>query len=343
MELFDYMIFGTGLLLIVVGWLCYRFPNIINPYGSMSDERKALVDINGLKRATAIILTIMGLLVIVADVFHIFNVIDIKVASWVFTGSVLVMIVPIIIAMKKYNGFGRDKTGEGVYGPRLEKPSKIALVVLGLTVVFVAVILAMSSRQQQITVGEESVKISGMYGREIPLAEIVSVEILEKLPPIKMRINGSSTGKYSKGHFLLENGEKCMLFVRHKTPPYIEMHTSDNLFYFNGSNEEETLSLFKTIDARLRDTRRETVSVVPCPAVPCPASKKEKTDARPTTGNNDNRPLYRHGGQGSAISQARGIRPCVWEIAGQARNDGSELRFVPCPAVPCPASKNERG
>ncbi len=317
MELFDYMIIGTGLLLIVVGWLCYRFPNMINPYGGMSDERKALVDIEGLKRATAIILTIMGLLVIVADVFHIFNVFDIEVASWVFTGSVMVMIVPIIIAMKKYNGFGRDKTGEGVYGPRLEKPSKIALVVLGLTVVFVMVILAMSSRPQQITVGEESVKISGMYGREIPLAEIVSVEILEKLPPIKMRINGSSTGKYSKGHFLLENGEKCMLFVRHKTPPYIEMRTSDNLFYFNGSNEEETLSLFTKL--------------------------KEKNAVKPTTGKDDNHSLNRHGGQGSAISQARGIRPCVWEIAGQARNDGSALRFVPCPAVPCPASKIERG
>ena len=107
MELFDYMIFGTGLLLIVVGWLCYRFPNIINPYGSMSDERKALVDINGLKRATAIILTIMGLLVISASVFRIFNVIDLEVATWVFSGSILVMIIPLILAMKKYNGFGR--------------------------------------------------------------------------------------------------------------------------------------------------------------------------------------------------------------------------------------------
>ncbi|MBR1514467.1 MAG: DUF3784 domain-containing protein [Bacteroidales bacterium] len=253
MELFDYLIIGTGILLIVMGWLCYRFPNMINPYGSMSPERKALVDINGLKRATAIILTIMGLLIIVADVFRIFNVIDLEVASWLFPGSVLIMIIPIIIVMKKYNGFGRDKTGEGVYGPRLERPAKWTLVILGLSMVFVAVILAMSSRPQRITVGEESVKISGMYGREIPFADIVSVKVLEQLPPIKMRTNGSSTGKYSKGHFLLENDENCMLFVRHKMPPYIEIRTTDNLYYFNGASEEETLSLFKAIDARLRN------------------------------------------------------------------------------------------
>ena len=247
MELFDYMIIGTGLLLIVIGWLCYRFPNMINPYGSMSDERKALVDIEGLKRATAIILTIMGSLVIVADVLHVFNVIDVEVASWLFSGSILVMIVPIIIAMKKYNGFGRDKTGEGVYGPRLEKAPKIALVTLGLTMAFVVVIIAMSSRPQQIMVGEDSVKISGMYGREIPVADIVSVELLEKLPHIKMRTNGSSTGRYSKGHFLLENGEKCMLFVRHKMPPYIEIRTSHNLYYLNGATEGETMRLFEAL------------------------------------------------------------------------------------------------
>ena len=247
MELFDYMIIGTGLLLIVIGWLCYRFPNMMNPYGGMSEERKALVDIDGLKRATAIILTVMGLLMIVADMFHILNVIDIEVASWVFSGSGLVMIIPLIIAMKKYNGFGRDKTGEGVYGPRLEKAPKIALVILGLTMAFVVVIIAMSSRPQQIMVGEDSVRISGMYGREIPVADIVSVELLEKLPHIKMRTNGSSTGKYSKGHFLLEDDEKCMLFVRHKMPPYIELRTSDNLYYLNGATEGETMRLFEAL------------------------------------------------------------------------------------------------
>ena len=33
-------------------------------------------------------------------------------------------------------------------------------------------------------------------------------------------------------------------------------------------------------------------------------------------------PFYRHGGQGSAISQARRQNLIAQEIAGQARNDG---------------------
>ena len=323
MELFDYMIIGTGVLLIVMGWLCYRFPNMINPYGSMSDERKALVDIEGLKRATAIILTIMGLLIITADVLHIFNVIDVEVASWLFSGSILVMIVPIIIAMKKYNGFGRDKTGEGVYGPRLEKAPKIVLVTLGLAMAFIAVIIAMSSRPQQIKVGEDSVKISGMYGREIPVADIVSVELVEALPHVKMRTNGSSTGRYSKGHFLLEDDEKCMLFVRHKMPPYIEIRTTEGgLYYLNCDTKEETLEMFSKL--------------------------KETIDVKTITGNYGNRPLYRHGGQGSAISCAKRIILAFGRLriesamtAGQARNDGFGVGFVPRPEVASPVSKKE--
>ena len=260
MEFVNYMDMGIGLLLIVVGWLCYRFPNMINPYGSMSEERKALVDIDGLKRALAIIMTVIGGLMIVVALLGAFHVFDEMVSSWVFIGLCLAMLVPLFIAMRKYNGFGRDYTGEGVKdkgvslfrfnlfrlggGNQLKSASTVTWVITGLSLVFVAVIVATSIRPQQITVGEEKVSISGMYGRDIPVSDIVSVELLEKLPSIKMRTNGSSTGNYSKGHFMLENGEKCMLFVRHKMPPYIEIRTSDNLYYINGSSAEETLELF---------------------------------------------------------------------------------------------------
>lgn len=255
MEFIDYMNIGIGLLMIVVGWLCFRFPNMINPYGGMSEERKALVDIDGLKRATFIILAVTGVLLIVTALLSIFKVISEVMSVNIMTVLVLAMIVPLIIAMKKYNGFGRNKTGEGSslfrlklfrLGGRtqLESVPKVTWVIIGLSMVFVAVIVAKSVRPQQITVGEETVSISCMYGREIPIADIVSVELLESLPHIKMRTNGSSAGNYSKGHFLLENGENCMLFVRHKMPPYIEIRTSDNLYYLNGSSEEETLELF---------------------------------------------------------------------------------------------------
>ena len=69
--------------------------------------------------------------------------------------------------------------------------------------------------------------------------------------------NYLTTGKYSKGHFLLENDEKCMLFVRHKMTPYIEIRTTDNLYYLNGATEEETMELF----GKLKETMNAKLSV----------------------------------------------------------------------------------
>ena len=250
MELFDYMIIGTGLLLIVMGWLCYRFPNIINPYGGMSPERKALVDIKGLKKSVAITFYVAGGLLIVTALLSALKVIGLKMSVYAMTVIVLAMLVPLFVAMKKYNGYGRDKTGKGVYGPRLETAPKIALVVLALSVALVVILIAFTVRPLKIEVGEESVSISGMYGRSIPFCEIVSVELTDQLPPIAMRTNGASTRNHHKGHYLLENGEKCMLFVDTRVPLFIEMRTTETLYFLNGTDEEATLTLFYTIKGK---------------------------------------------------------------------------------------------
>ena len=117
---------------------------------------------------------------------------------------------------------------------------------MGLTAVLIIAIFSFGNQAPKIQVGEEEISISGMYGRHIPTSEVVSVELVEEMPPVQMRVNGSSTGKYNKGHFRLSNGENCLLFIRNRAP-YIELRTTDNLYYFNGDSEEETLELLSTI------------------------------------------------------------------------------------------------
>ena len=239
-----------GLFLIVMGWLCYRFPNMINPYGGLPPERKALVDIDGLKKASFIILAVTGMLLVVTALLSTFKVISEIMSINVMTVLVLAMIVPIIIAMKKYNGFGRDESGKIPWRSEMasKATSKATWVIIGLSMVFVAFIFVMSSRLE-VTMGEESVKISGMYGREIPVSEIVSVELLEKLPPMT-RTNGSDVGKYMKGHFRLKNGEKCMAYICIE-PPFIELRTTNDLYYLNTSEKEKTIALFEELKNKL--------------------------------------------------------------------------------------------
>lgn len=246
MTAIDYINLIMGVVLIGIGWLCYFFPNLINPYGNMSPERKALVDIEGLKWSTAIIMSVTGGLLLITVLLSYLKIIDEYMSGLLLTVIGLGMIIPLFIAMHRHNGFGRDRSGVLTPEQKKNKYSKLTWLIVGLSMVFVVVILLLASKPTKIEVGEESINISGMYGRDIPVSEIVSVELLEEMPAVAMRTNGSSTGRYNKGHFRLTNGENCMLFTRNKAP-YIEIRTTDNLYYINGDTEEETLDIFSKV------------------------------------------------------------------------------------------------
>lgn len=130
-------------------------------------------------------------------------------------------------------------------------------IIIGAAIVIIGVSLVVSrpamknmfkgmifiDQPQEIRVGEDTVEISCAYGCKIPVSEIVSVELLEEIPPFKLGLDGWYTRKFAKGRFLLKNGEKCMFFV-HREPPCIEMRTTDELYYLNGMSKEETERLF---------------------------------------------------------------------------------------------------
>lgn len=138
----------SGLILILLGWAIYRNPNWINPYGDMPPERKALVDIEGLKRVVAITLGVGGGLLIVAGLLSAFKVIDDNTSGIVMGAVCTAMMVPLVIAMRKYNGFGRDENGEGYYSLYMNKAAKITAVIVMVMVLAVIVVLyfAMKNR-----------------------------------------------------------------------------------------------------------------------------------------------------------------------------------------------------
>ena len=132
----------SGLILMLLGWLIYRNPNWINPYGEMPPERKALVDIEGLKRAVALTFGLGGGLLIIAGLLSAFKVIDDNTSGIVMGAVCTAMIVPLVIAMRKYNGFGRDENGEGYYSLYMNKAAKITVVIVTVMVAAVVVFLA---------------------------------------------------------------------------------------------------------------------------------------------------------------------------------------------------------
>ena len=267
MEIIDYINLGMGLLLIVVGLLCYRNPNLINPYGNMSPERKALVDIEGLKRVVAVTFVVTGFLLIVLATLTMTKIIDEMMTANVMIALVVAMMIPLFIAMWKYNGFGRQRKDadtpvfESPTRARLlkeEKKNKVAIwSVVIVPILCMGLFLALvlwGNKGPQYEISNECINVKGGgYHVTIPVADITSDSIWEHWPGIAMRTNGMSTNKVNMGHFRLKNGENCMMFIHEDGGPLLELRTSDGkLYYFNCATEEETQEMIAKVKSKRR-------------------------------------------------------------------------------------------
>ena len=79
--------------------------------------------------------------------------------------------------------------------------AKIGAGVLLATLIFVIILFVWSERESSIQIYKDEVSISGPYGLTIPFAEMDSIVLLEKIPKIRLRLNGISTSNVSKGKF----------------------------------------------------------------------------------------------------------------------------------------------
>ena len=327
MEIIDYTNLGLGLLLIVVGLLCYRNPNLINPYGRMSPERKAMVDIENLKRVVAITFGATGFLLIVTATLSMTKVIDEMMTANVMIALILAMMIPLFIAMWKYNGFGRKRNNSDdaqLTGTQErakfseEKKKKIALwSIIIVPILCLGLFLALviwGNKGPKYEISSECIKVKGGgYHATIPVADIISDSVWEHWPDIAIRINGMSTNKVNMGHFRLKNGENCMMFVHEDGGPLLELRTSDGgLYYLNCATEKETLEMIDKV--------------------------KEVIHTRPSTGYNDIHSLYPHGGEASAISCAQRhtsllrrlrVRPAMRALERSPKDSSLDCFVVP--------------
>ena len=255
MNVIDYTNLGIGLLLIVSGLLSYRYPNLINPYGGMSPERKALVDIEGLKKAVAITFGITGFLLIVTAALSMTKVIGEMTSVYVMIALVVAMMVPLFIAMGRYNGFGRDKENRLSNDVKQweKKKNKITIwfvvIITLLSLALIPILFFWGNKGPKYDISSECIKVKGGgYHATIPVADIISDSVWEQWPGIAMRTNGMSTNKANLGHFRLKNGENCMLFTHKEGGPLLELRTADGgLYYLNCAKEEETLEMIEQV------------------------------------------------------------------------------------------------
>jgi flagellar biosynthesis GTPase FlhF len=118
------------------------------------------------------------------------------------------------------------------------------------TGVAVVLLIVAAVRRERVLVFEDGIKIKDwLYPLTIPNDTIVSISLVDRLPKLIRRTNGTGIGLILKGYFTLKNSsqehsENATLYVRNRNASAIEIRTVKGLVYINQNTDELTQELF---------------------------------------------------------------------------------------------------
>ena len=214
-----------------------RWYFLISGYNMMSKEEQAKVDIEGVAKAIGWMSYILGALFIGMGLLIEFEQWNLL---WVITIAIIFVPLCFIFYSRRFYPKGMKRTSTG--SPKMKR---ISMVVTVVTLIGAGIIVYFSIQPTKFNVESEAFEISGMYGDKISWEEISEIQLVNELPEIAIRSNGTSIGSIRKGNFKFKNGEKAKLFVDRSVPAFITFTWNDELYYLNKSTVEETEKLFE--------------------------------------------------------------------------------------------------
>lgn len=237
-----YFLFGT--IIIAMGLIVHKGKAyfLISGYNTYTKEKKKNVDVESIAKRMGYWSYINGG---VAYLGGILTGLGVNNLMGLVLGVFAVSTVILLVTLQKFdhNMFderGRLK-GEG------RKQLTIGGIITVISLLLVGVLLFFSTRPTAIVRLEDSIEIKGMYGEEIHFEDIETVELMENLPVITRRTNGSAVGSKLKGYFATKDYGSMKLFLDKSKPPYIFIQTPKRKYLFNLENEDLTNETYQYI------------------------------------------------------------------------------------------------
>lgn len=238
-----------GAFFIFVGLTVHVFKwyFLISGYNTMPKEKKANVNVKGLGRLIGIYSYINGGVLIAMGVLNALGIKQVLTPAIVFIG---ISTVYLLIKAQKYDGNIYDENGKLRKGAWKQFILPVGIVVA--TIVFVVVLMFFSSQQTNVTFTDDGIQIHGMYGDIYAWDSIKAVKLMEELPAIEWRTNGSALGPNLKGYFKTKKLGSVKLFVNTEKPPFIYLETDDGITILNLSGEDETKETYEKILGKIK-------------------------------------------------------------------------------------------
>lgn len=121
------------------------------------------------------------------------------------------------------------------------------LIVIFSTLAVIIILAFRGSVENKVVLKPQEMDIQGLYGMDILKKDILNIEIVDELPPIKERSNGFAGNNLCKGEFVLEDDSKCKLFINRGIPIFVRLTCKDDVLYINTKDSAETQNLYQSI------------------------------------------------------------------------------------------------
>jgi len=241
-----FIIIGFIFIFLGLGVHVFKWYFLISGYNTMSKEKKANVDIEGLARFIGKYGYANGGMLLLAGILYGLGLKFVLAPALVLF---IVMTIYVLIKAQKY-----DKNIFDEAGKLREGAGKQFILPLGITIIalaFVGIMLISSYKETDVSFPDGGIEIHGMYGELYRWEDIEDVKLMEELPTIERRTNGSALGPKLRGHFRTTELGSVKLFVNKNSPPFIYLETINGVTIFNKDNMDDTQEIYSII-------RRET-------------------------------------------------------------------------------------
>ncbi|NYE09242.1 hypothetical protein F4694_006099 [Bacillus niacini] len=223
------------LLFLILGWAVRKKEGywLISGFSSRTKEEQEELIRSGYpqKVGSLLIITALGMLILLPLMFTSF-----KFAMEVQFGFMIIFLMGGMIYLTKYEV------------PNKRKRSYIISITLFITIIGGMSALSYFSYQgYELVTKEESFEVTGMYGDEWKYEDITSIELMEKMPEVTVRINGVGLPALSKGHFKVTGYGSSLLFIQKGSSPYIFIELKDERVFINDKNPEQTRLWFEQV------------------------------------------------------------------------------------------------
>ncbi len=240
-----YFIIAGVFFILGIAVRVFKMYFLISGYNTMSREKKTNVDTKGLGRLLGFYCYANGAAFLLKGFLDALN---LKISMTPFFMFLAVSTVFLLLIAQRYDGNIYDEKGKLRKGAG--KQLALPFGITGIAVIFVVVLMFYSSQATRVTFGDEGIKIHGLYGSNYPWETIEEVKVLDSLPEIERRTNGSAVGSHLKGHFKTTELGPVMLFVNTKKPPFVYIKSNGKIIIFNLKSTAETEEAFREIQTR---------------------------------------------------------------------------------------------